>query len=125
MRAFGSTFHSFSASPVRLARPRTPGFHPGDRGSNPLREAIFLSELRFLVSYVKPFVRKALLSVHSNFQTEHFEKIRLRPSPLFSRMVLSMLLPQASTFYTRIYLCRRNVTVSEQILDRAQISTPL
>ena len=43
MYAFGSTFHNFIASPVRLARPRTPGFHPGDRGSNPLREAIFLS----------------------------------------------------------------------------------
>ncbi len=28
-------------SPVRLARPRTLGFHPSDRGSNPLREAIF------------------------------------------------------------------------------------
>ena len=26
--------------PVRLARSRTPGFHPGNRGSNPLREAI-------------------------------------------------------------------------------------
>ena len=43
MYAFGSTFHIFIASPVRLARPRTPGFHPGDRGSNPLREAILLS----------------------------------------------------------------------------------
>ena len=29
-----------SLPPVRLARSRTPGFHPGNRGSNPLREAI-------------------------------------------------------------------------------------
>ena len=35
------TFRDFLLPPVRLARSRTPGFHPGNRGSNPLREAIF------------------------------------------------------------------------------------
>lgn len=30
----------FASRPVRLARSRTPGFHPGNRGSNPLRDAI-------------------------------------------------------------------------------------
>ena len=35
------SFRDFLLSPVRLARSRTPGFHPGNRGSNPLREAIF------------------------------------------------------------------------------------
>ena len=29
--------------PVRLVRSRTPGFHPGNRGSNPLRDAIHLT----------------------------------------------------------------------------------
>ena len=33
------SFRSFHTPPVRLARSRTPGFHPGNRGSNPLREA--------------------------------------------------------------------------------------
>ena len=30
-----------SGCPVRLARPRTQGFHPCNRGSNPLRDATF------------------------------------------------------------------------------------
>ena len=29
--------------PHRLARSRTPGFHPGDRGSNPLGDAIYIA----------------------------------------------------------------------------------
>ena len=33
------SFRSFHTPPVRLARSRTPGFHPGNRGSNPLRDA--------------------------------------------------------------------------------------
>jgi hypothetical protein len=35
------SFRDFTSPPVRLARSRTHGFHPCDRGSNPLREAIF------------------------------------------------------------------------------------
>ena len=33
----------FFGCPVRLVRFRTPGFHPGNRGSNPLRDAKKLS----------------------------------------------------------------------------------
>ncbi len=32
--------------PHRLAWPRTPAFHAGDRGSNPLGDAIFLLQIR-------------------------------------------------------------------------------
>ena len=47
-----------SLPPVRLARSRTPGFHPGNRGSNPLREAILsppvssLADLLFKAQFV-------------------------------------------------------------------------
>ena len=34
---------ALNCCPVRLVRPRTPGFHPGKRGSNPLRDASFLN----------------------------------------------------------------------------------
>ena len=33
------TFKTFVSCPHRLARPRTPAFHAGDRGSNPLGDA--------------------------------------------------------------------------------------
>ena len=36
---------AFSLRPVRLARPRTPPFHGGNRGSNPLRDATHSLEL--------------------------------------------------------------------------------
>ena len=39
----------FFPGPVRLAWPRTPPFHGGDRGSNPLRDAILF---RFLFQII-------------------------------------------------------------------------
>lgn len=40
--------------PHRLGRPRTPGFHPGNRGSNPLGDALFF-ELFVCTQYLTHF----------------------------------------------------------------------
>ena len=70
------SFRDFLLPPVRLARSRTPGFHPGNRGSNPLREAIFIQPSRsplegFLMptfpknkGMKNPGVTEGLLNIH-------------------------------------------------------------
>jgi hypothetical protein len=41
--------HAYYLCPHRLAWSRTPAFHAGNRGSNPLGDANYINKLRFIV----------------------------------------------------------------------------